>query len=84
MARGKRQAEQQTIPATADVVALAVAPEEPAPVPVTRWQVMATSRVSLFGHLTYLHAGTVIALSEYGPEGIERIRDQGVVLEPMV
>jgi hypothetical protein len=74
-------------------LALEVAPENapaevpstPAPVPpaVTRWRVLESRRVSWFGHLTMMPAGEVITLAEYGPEGVVRLREQGVQLEPL-
>ena len=97
MARKKREQLEMSAAAEAEsaLVADSDAPavaspaiEEPAPVeaaaPVVRWRVAASARVSLFGHLTSLPAGDVVGLNEYGPEGIARLREQGVVLEPMV
>lgn len=58
-------------------------PAAPAPAP-SRWTVLADVRVSLFGHMTNLTSGTVVSVNEYGPEGISRLLEQGVALEPMV
>lgn len=58
--------------------------EAPAAPVVARWQVAATKRVSLFGQLTTLSRGSIVSVAEYGPQAIERLREQGVVLEPMV
>lgn len=57
--------------------------QAPAPVQPTAWKVGATVRVSLFGQLTTIHAGTVVSVPEYGAQGIARLREQGVQLEPV-
>lgn len=90
MARKKReQLEIGAAEAGSAIVAVSDAPADAAPVeveapPVVRWRVAVAKRVSLFGHMTNLSAGDVVALNEYGREGIERLREQNVVLEPMV
>jgi hypothetical protein len=50
----------------------------------SKWTVAQTTKVSLFGYFTVLARGTVISLADYGPQNVERLREQGVVLEPMV
>lgn len=55
----------------------------PAPVAPTAWKVAATARVSLFGQLTTLPAGTIVSVREYSVQGIKRLHDQGVKLEPV-
>lgn len=60
------------------------APVVPSAAPVSRWRVVETRRVSWFGHLTFVHAGTIVSVNEYGPDGVLRLKEQGVVLEPLV
>lgn len=60
----------------------------PAPMPApsatpTAWRVVKTARVSWWGAMTTLPAGKVVQLSTCGPEGLARLREQGVELEPM-
>lgn len=60
--------------------------EEAAPAPIanpTKWVVLEDQRVSLFGQVTLLPAGTVVSAASYGPVGIKRIMEQGVQLEPV-
>lgn len=60
--------------------------EEAAPAPIanpTKWVVLEDQRVSLFGQMTLLPAGTVVSAASYGPVGIKRIMEQGVQLEPV-
>lgn len=49
----------------------------------SQWRVGETKRVALFGHMTTITKGDVVSVNEYGPEGIERLREQGVALEPV-
>lgn len=49
----------------------------------TKWLVLEDQVVSLFGQMTTLPAGTVVSVGSYGPVGIKRIMEQGVVLEPV-
>lgn len=49
----------------------------------TKWLVLGDHRVSLFGQITTLPAGTVVTLASYGHEGMRRILEQGVLLEPL-
>lgn len=69
-------------------VAVVCVPELSAPIvppaAPSRWRILETKRVSWYGHLTVLHAGVEISVSEYGPDGIARLREQGLKLEPMV
>lgn len=60
---------------------LEVAPAQPA---ASKWRVGETKQVSMFGHMTTITQGDVVSVSEYGPEGIARLREQGVALEPVV
>ena len=58
--------------------------EEPAPIAnPTKWVVLEDQTVSLFGQVTLMPAGTVISAASYGPAGIKRIMEQGVLLEPV-
>lgn len=60
--------------------------EEASPAPIanpTKWVVLEDQRVSLFGQMTLLPAGTVVSAASYGPVGIKRIMEQGVQLEPV-
>ena len=60
--------------------------EAAAPAPIanpTKWVVLEDQRVSLFGQVTLLPAGTVVSAASYGPVGIKRIMEQGVQLEPV-
>lgn len=62
----------------------AAAHEEPAPIAnPTKWLVLEDQTVSLFGQVTTLPAGTVVSAASYGPAGIKRIMEQGVLLEPV-
>ena len=54
----------------------------PAPVP-TKWVVMEEQRVSLFGQITTLPAGTIVSVASYGPEGMRRLIEQQVQLAPL-
>ena len=49
----------------------------------TKWVVLEDQMVSLFGQMTLLPAGTVVSAASYGPAGLRRIMEQGVVLEPV-
>jgi hypothetical protein len=49
----------------------------------TKWVVLEDQNVSLFGQVTLLPAGTVVSAASYGPAGIKRIMEQGVLLEPV-
>jgi len=74
--------------ATADLSELALPAEAltqaaPPPPPTTHWRVGETRRVALFGHLTTLTKGDHVSVFEYGPEGIARLLEQGVALEPV-
>lgn len=91
MARKRKDDNATVAPAPVEEQAAAVeaapapaieAPAVSAP-PVMQWRVGETKRVALFGHLTTLTKGDVVSVGEYGPEGIERLREQGVALEPV-
>lgn len=49
----------------------------------TKWVVLEDKTVSLFGQVTLLPAGTVVSAASYGPIGLKRIMEQGVMLEPV-
>jgi hypothetical protein len=53
------------------------------PAPCDRWLVKRAARISWYGHLTTLSEGSVVSLREYGPDGIARLREQGVEMEPV-
>lgn len=63
------------------------APEPPKPAVPTvkskRWRVLETKKVSLFGQIHVLGAGTLIDESGYGPLAMERLHEQGIRLEPI-
>ena len=94
--RRKEQASQDMIEAVdqppmfaADESLIEVVPESmeaeegaPAVVP-TKWIVLEDQVVSLFGQMTTLPAGTVVSARSYGPEGVRRIMEQGVLMEPV-
>lgn len=92
MSRKKRAIDintpQLTIEVEPEVAVVVAAPEPTPPVPPSvapsRWRVIETKRVSWYGHLTVLHAGVEISVNEYGPDGIARMCEQGLKLEPMV
>lgn len=78
-----------------DTAPLALVPVEetvdPLPMPTSEsfsvcssWRVRKTMRVSWFGHVTTMPAGKIVSLASCGPDGIARLREQGVELEPMV
>lgn len=54
-----------------------------APVP-TAWVVLEKAKVSLYGQITTLPAGSTISVGSYGEDGIRRIMQQGVKLEPLI
>lgn len=96
---GRRRSEQTTtmlpLPeaAAVDVVSSATPDPMPAPhviesapssAPVSAWRVKTSKRVSWYGHLTLMPAGKVVSLTTCGPDGLARLREQGVELEPMV
>ena len=56
--------------------------ELPAKAP-TKWMVLEDKTVSLFGQMTLLPAGTIVSAGSYGPQGVKRIMEQGVMLEPV-
>ena len=59
--------------------------EEAAPAPVpTAWVVLEKAKVSLYGQITTLPAGSTISVGSYGEDGIRRIMQQGVKLEPLI
>jgi len=63
-----------------------VAPVEPVSVPVSnpsKWLVLQDQVVSLFGQMTNLPAGTIVSIGSYGPIGVKRIMEQGVIMEPL-
>ena len=49
----------------------------------TKWVVLQDQTVSLFGQMTLLPAGTIVSAGAYGPQGIKRIMEQKVMLEPV-
>lgn len=61
----------------------AVEEEAQAPVP-TAWVVLEKAKVSLYGQITTLPAGSTISVGSYGEDGIRRIMQQGVKLEPLI
>lgn len=81
MAR-KRKTQQELPLAAADAVEASAAVSSDAPAtspqvaPVRAWRVVKDTRVSLFGHLTWLTAGTRVTAAEYGPDGLARIAAQ--------
>ena len=57
--------------------------QEGAPVAAsTKWLVVEDCRVSLFGQITSIPAGTIVSLASYGHEGVRRMLEQGVILMP--
>ncbi len=58
--------------------------EEAAVVLPSKWVVVEDCRVSLFGQITTLPAGTIVSIGSYGHEGVRRILEQGVYLEPLI
>lgn len=58
-------------------------PTAPKPPLATRWRVVETRKISWFGQITTINAGDVIGLSGYGADGIARIVEQGVKLDPI-
>lgn len=70
--------------APVEVETESVEAEEGAPAIVpTKWIVLEDQVVSLFGQMTTLPAGTVVSARSYGPEGVRRIMEQGVLMEPV-
>lgn len=58
--------------------------EEPTPIAnPTQWMVLEEKVVSLFGQMTTLSVGTVVSARGYGAEGVRRIMQQGVIMEPI-
>ena len=51
---------------------------------VTKWLVLKSTKVSLYGQITTLPAGSTISVGSYGEDGIRRIMAQGVHLEPVI
>lgn len=49
----------------------------------TKWVVLEDQVVSLFGQMTTLPAGTIVSIGSYGPIGVKRIMEQGVMMEPL-
>lgn len=49
----------------------------------TQWVVLEEKVVSLFGQMTTLSVGTVVSARSYGPEGVKRILQQDVMMEPI-
>lgn len=47
------------------------------------WMVVEEAVVSLFGQMTTLPVGTIVSARSYGPQGVKRIIEQGVMLEPV-
>lgn len=78
------EAEAQAPLALEGVVENPPAEAAPEPVVVTRWRVLETKRVSWYGHLTMIPAGSEVSLAEHGPEGVVRLQEQGVKLEPVI
>lgn len=89
--RKEQQSESGAVEATAALFAVeapAVTEAAPEHVPVEcpapkAWRVQTEQRVSLWGHLTTMPAGTIIKAGEYGDAGLERLREQGVLLVPV-
>lgn len=61
--------------------AMAEAPDVSA-LPVA-WRVVKASQAYLFGQPLRLAAGKVLAVASYGAVAIQRLKDQGVELEPV-
>lgn len=84
--RRKTQLELPTTALVGDGVDAQVTSDAPAEVqaiaPVRAWTVARDARVSLFGQLTVLPAGSRVSAAEYGPDGVARIVAQGVELVP--
>jgi hypothetical protein len=69
----------------AEVLPGSVEEQEGAPVALpAKWVVVEDCRVSLFGQITTLPAGTIVSLASYGHEGVRRMLEQGVFLEPAI
>jgi hypothetical protein len=49
----------------------------------TKWLVLQDQTISLFGQMTLLSAGTIVSAGAYGPQGVKRIMEQKVMLEPI-
>ena len=63
-----------------------VAPvDEPAVpvVPPCRFRVLAEKCISVMGNMTWLHKDDVIEAAGYGTDGIARLIEQGVQLQPV-
>ncbi len=67
------------VPGASDVSAVV---EAVAAAPVV-WKVVKTTRAYLFGQSVLLGAGKVLAVASYGEAAIQRLKDQGVELEPV-
>lgn len=66
------------------VLTVPVTTAKPTPAPLTTvWRVPQTVRVSVFGHITTLPAGSLVKLSDYGDDGIRRLLDQVPDLIPV-
>lgn len=68
----------------AEVLPGSVEEQEGAPaMPPSKWLVLEDCRVSLFGQITTLPEGTIVSIGSYGHEGVRRMLEQGVLLEPL-
>lgn len=68
----------------AEVLPDSVEEQEGAPAALpTKWVVLEDCRVSLFGQITTLPEGTIVSIGSYGHEGVRRMLEQGVLLEPL-
>ena len=67
-----------------EVLPDSVEAQEGAPTaPPSIWMVLEDKVVSLFGQITTLPAGTIVSARSYGPQGVKRIMEQGVMMEPV-
>jgi hypothetical protein len=88
MAR-KKSAQQVEAVAASDEASLSVAPaevsasDELVAAPVTAWRVAKACRAYLFGLPVNLAAGKLVTVAAYGDAAIQRLKDQGVTLEPV-
>lgn len=70
--------EQVTLPANDQpVVAVVEAPV------VEAWKVVEAARASLYGQTVSLSPGKILRAAVYGQDALARLREQGVVLEPV-
>lgn len=81
----KAKVKVEEAPAEPEVTAAEPAPvAAPAPaVKVTRYKVAEGKTISWYGNVTHLPAGTVVSVESYGDDGIARLTDAGVKLEPI-